>query len=177
MNIDYLKTPIGTDEFVILWMGRKLKELQQTVQSMSAMEWKHKAMTLLKHCGTFCRIVNLMRSIPPHQAKPFVREFDARVRSAYKDLVGSSMADNTWIIAKLRPKYGGMGWRTGLQTYGSQYIGSVAKTADDVGRIVPAWNPTEHVMRNANEWLVDHAGPAHDSASALEKICATAAGR
>ena len=70
-----------------------------------------------------------------------------------------------------------MGWRTGLQTYGAQYISSVAKTADDVERIVPGYNPTELVMRNANEWLVDHAGPAHDAASALKTIRTKAAGR
>ena len=65
LNIDYLKTPIGSDELVNLCMGRKLKELQQTVLSISTMEWKHEAATLLKHCGTFCRVVHLMRTIPP----------------------------------------------------------------------------------------------------------------
>ena len=87
------------------------------------------------------------------------------------------MGDDTWNIAKLPPKYGGMGWRTGLQSYGAQYITSVAKTADDVERIVPGYNPTELVMRNANEWLITHAGPAHDAASTVRAIRTTPAKR
>ena len=47
--------------------------------------------------------------------------------------------------------------------------------ADVVERIVPGYDPTENVMRNANQWLVDHAGPAHDAASALKTICTKAA--
>ena len=137
------------------------------------MKWKQEAATLLKHSGTFYRVVHLIRTVPPRQIEAFIREFDSTIRGAYEDLLGSHMGDNTWKIAKLPPKYGGMGWRTGLQTYGAQYITSVAKTADDVERIIPGYNPTELVMRNANEWLMNHAGPAHDAATALRTIRTT----
>ena len=170
LNIEYLKAPIGSDEFVNDCMRTKLEELHETIQAVSAMEWKHEAATLLKHCGTFCRVVHLMRTVPPHQIEAFIKEFDTTIRSAYEDLLGTKMGDHVWKIAKLPPKYGGMGWRTGIQTYGAQYITSIAKTADDVERIVPGYNPAETVTRNANKWLLDHAGPSFDAATALRTI-------
>ena len=111
-----------------------------------------------------------MRTVPPRQIEAFIGELDSTIRGAFERLLGTRMSNLTWTIAKLPPKYGGMGWRTGLQTYGAQYISSIAKTAKVVERIVPGYNPTEQAMRCANEWLIKHAGPAHDAATALKNI-------
>ena len=151
-------------------MTSKLQELTQAINSISAMKWKHEAASLLKHCGTFCRVVHLMRTVPPQQIEAFIGELDSTIRGAFEGLLGTHMSNLTWTIAKLPPKYGGMGWRTGLQTYGAQYISSIAKTAKVVERIVPGYNPTEQAMRCANEWLIKHAGPAHDAATALKNL-------
>ena len=111
LNIEYLKTPIGSDGFVNLWMTSKLQELTQAINSISAMKWKHEAATLLKHCGTFCRVVHLMRTVPPRQIEAFIGELDSTIRGAFEGLLGTHMSNLTWTIAKLPPKYGGMGWR------------------------------------------------------------------
>ena len=113
------------------------------------MKWKHGIATFLKHCPTFCWVVHLMRSVPPQQLEAFIGEFYSTIRDAFEELLVSNMGDLTWKIAKLSPKYGGVGWRTGLRTYCAQYITSFAKMASGLERIVPGYNPTELVMRNA----------------------------
>ena len=86
------------------------------------MEWKHKASTLLRHCAAVCRIVHLMRTTPPKQIATFVTEFDATIRNAFESLIESNMSAQIWEVAKLPPKYGGMGWKTGLHTVGAHYL-------------------------------------------------------
>ena len=46
------------------------------------------------------------------------------------------MSAQTWEIAKLPPKYGGMGWKTGLHTFGAHYLTSIAKNATSIEDIV-----------------------------------------
>ena len=87
LNIEYLKTPIGSDGFVNLWMTSKLQELTQAINSISAMKWKHEAATLLKHCGTFCRVVHLIRTVPPRQIEASIGELDSTIRGAFEGLL------------------------------------------------------------------------------------------
>ena len=86
-------------------------------------------------------------------------EFGSILRKGYEKMIGTPIPDNWWEVAKLPPKYGGMGWRTGLHTYGAHYIMSLAKTADAVCSIVPSHNPELSAIRDAGRWLKDIAPP------------------
>ena len=63
------------------------------------------------------------------------------------------MDDIRWEIAKLPPKYGGMGWKTGSHTYGAHYIASLAKTSDRVCSISPSHDTLSIAQRDASNWL------------------------
>ena len=65
-NIEYLKAPIGSNEFVSEWLQDKLLDLHKATQLVCAMECKHEAGTLLRSCAAVCRMVYLMRTVP-HQ--------------------------------------------------------------------------------------------------------------
>ena len=98
-----------------------------------------------------------MRILPPHQISSFIAQFDNVVRAGFEQILGIPMNDLWWDIAKLPPKYGGMGWRTGSHTYGAQYIASLAKTKEFVRRIIPNQNLVSIAERDAGAWLKDHA--------------------
>ena len=112
LNIEWLKDPIGSGEWVSQWLHKKLSELQEITQTMCAMEYKHEASTLLRSCAAVCRIVHLMRNTPPRHITSFITEFDATLRTAFESLIVSDISAQIWEVAKLSPKYGGMGWRT-----------------------------------------------------------------
>ena len=100
-----------------------------------------------------------MRILPPFQISSFIANFDSVVRSGFEQILGISMNDLWWDIAKLPPKYGGMGWKTGSHTFGAHYISSLAKTADLVRRIIPDHNPEIIAERDVGEWLKKVAPP------------------
>ena len=148
-NMEYLKAPIGDDQFVHFWLKDKLKKLGKIVGLLSSMPHKHEAATLLKSTAAVCRVVYLMRILPPLQISCFITQFDTLVRSGFEQILGIPMDDLWWDIAKLPPKYGGMGWKTGSHTYGAHYIASLAKTAYSVRRILPSYNPERIAERDA----------------------------
>ena len=152
-NMEYLKAPIGDDQFVYIWLKEKLKKLGQIVGLLSSMPHKHEAATLLRSTAAVCRVVYLMRILPPHQISIFIAQFDTLVRSGFEQILGIPMNDLWWDIAKLPPKYGGMGWKTGSHIYGAHYIASLAKNADSIRRIIQCFNPESVAERDAGDWL------------------------
>ena len=156
-NMEYLKAPIGDDQFVDLWLKKKLNKLGKIVGLLSSMPHKHEAATLLRSTAAVCRVVYLMRILPPYQISNFIAEFDTLVRSGFEQILGIPMNDLWWDIAKLPPKYGGMGWKTSSYTYGAHYIASLAKTADSIRRITPCYNPESVAERDAGEWIKNRA--------------------
>ena len=49
LNLEYLKCPIGDDEFVCKYLKKKLSELKKTTLILSKMPFLHEAWTLLKY--------------------------------------------------------------------------------------------------------------------------------
>ena len=100
------------------------------------MPFKHEAYTLLRSCAAECRVVYLMRVLPPRQMRSFMEEFDKVLHIGFEGLLGISIEDKWWRLAQLPPKFGGMAIRSGLRTYGAQRICSLEKSAENVDRIV-----------------------------------------
>ena len=158
-NMEYLKAPIGDDQFVKGWLKLKLQRLQEIVSLISKMPHKHEAATLMKSTAAVCRIVYLMRILPPNQISNFIKQFDTIVKSGFEQLLGITIRDLWWEVAKLPPKYGGMGWKTGSHTFAAHYITSLAKTAEAVCRITDKHNPLTIAQTNAAKWLSKLAPP------------------
>ena len=100
-----------------------------------------------------------MRILPPGQISDFITQFDMALREGYENLLGTPIDEIWWEIAKLPPKYGGMGWPTGLHTFGAHYISSLAKTGNALKSLIPSYNPEEIAIRETNHWLHE-VGPA-----------------
>ena len=50
LNILWLKTPIGSDEFVSAQLNLKLREIKSTIDKVSKIPFKMEAFTLLRNC-------------------------------------------------------------------------------------------------------------------------------
>ena len=72
MNLIFLRTPIGTDELVEAELEKKLRTLEEKVRAIREMLFKMEAFTLLKACWSRCRVVHLMRTLPPRQTQKFL---------------------------------------------------------------------------------------------------------
>ena len=118
-NMEWMRVPIGSNKFVEDQLKGKLCELQEIVDRIAGMPYKHEAFTLLRWCGAQCRVTHLCRTIPPVQLRAFLVEFDAIVRKGFEKLIGTTLEDRWWNLSKLPSKFGGMGLRTGLDTHGA----------------------------------------------------------
>ena len=136
----YLKAPIGSDPFVARWLKTKLSELEIIVKAISRMPFKHEGFTLLKSCAAECRVVYLMRVLPPRQLVNFMKDFDQVLKKGFEKLLGTTIGEKWWRLAQLPPKFGGMALRSGLRTQGAHHLYSIAKCANNVDRIVGGWN-------------------------------------
>ena len=92
-NMVYLQAPIGDDQFVHNWLQEKLHKLNKIVSLLSTMPYKHGAATLLKNTAAVCRVVYLMRILPPTQIADFIKEYDKSLRRGFEQLLGIQMDD------------------------------------------------------------------------------------
>ena len=109
----YLKAPIGSDDFVADWLSVKLTKLENIITSITRLPYKHEAFTLLKNCAAECRVMYLMRVIPPRQLGKFMENFDELLQRGFEKLLGIQITEKWWRLSQLPPKYGGMALRSG----------------------------------------------------------------
>ena len=80
---------------------------------MSLMPFKHEGFPLPKRCVLECRVLYLMRVLPPSKLGSFMKEFDQLLRKEVEILLGIAIKGKSWRLAQLPPKYFGMALRSG----------------------------------------------------------------
>ena len=108
MNLKFLNTPIGTDEFVATELNKKLEELKVKINAIAEMPFKMEAFTLLRTCWSQCRVVHLTRTLPPRQISQFLAEYDCALREGFETIINCGVDDEQWSVARMSSKYGGM---------------------------------------------------------------------
>ena len=88
-----MNVPIGTYDYVEEVLEKKLVELKNLVDDIVKIPYKHEAFSILKACASDCRIVHLLRTLPPHQSLPFATKFDKIVRDGFTDLLECPLPD------------------------------------------------------------------------------------
>ena len=170
MNLRFLKTPIGDDEFVEKELKKKLAVLREKIKAIIKMPYKMEAFTLLRSCLTQCKVVHLMRTLPTRQIQSFLIEFDDLLRWGFESLIGVTMEDKWWAVASMNSKYGGMGLRSGIYTAGAQYLTSLANSNDGVKKFFPHWNMCNIAIKDTRHWLCQQLGKEIDISTILEVV-------
>ncbi len=84
---------------------------------------------MVRTCLSDCRVQHLTRTIPPRQIHSFMVDFDTMLRTTLVNLLEVEEIDELWwAVAKLPPKFAGIGLRTGLELLGANYATSVIKS-------------------------------------------------
>ena len=113
MNFVYLRTPIGTNDFVESYLEEKLCHLREEIKRLSQMSHLHECFTLLRSCASACKVTHLMRTIPPCQRTKFLDGFDRELRRAMVKILGHDLSDEEWLTCQLPAKFGGLGLKVG----------------------------------------------------------------
>ena len=70
------------------------------------------ALTLLRLCGSFCKLSYLARSIPTNLVSDAFKLFDDDIHHCFMDCIGFEMSDEAWCQAQLGLNSGGLGLRS-----------------------------------------------------------------
>ena len=69
----------------------------------------HVAISLLRMCGGYCKLVHLARTTPTILCEDSLKFFDEEVRLCFSSCVAIDVPDPQWQQAQLSPKLGGLG--------------------------------------------------------------------
>ena len=82
------------------------------------------ALTLLRLCGSFCKLSYLARSIPTNLVSDAFKLFDDDIHHCFMDCIGFEMSDEAWCQAQLGLNSGGLGLRSLSLHSSSAFIAS-----------------------------------------------------
>ncbi len=129
---------------------------------------KHQRYTLLRWCGTECKISYWIRTAPPLLTEEFVLAFDKLLKSelsACLDCNQTVIKQLIWRRARLPTWLGGLCLRTGVNSYGAFYATSVMKCRNEISRVLQnfsgpllEFNAHHTAMTHAGKWLSNILG-------------------
>ncbi|KAL5482226.1 hypothetical protein EMCRGX_G022523 [Ephydatia muelleri] len=70
----------------------------------------HVAVSLLRICGSYCKLVHLARTTPPSLSCESLKFFDEEVRHCFSTCIAADIPDDHWKQAQLSLSFGGLGF-------------------------------------------------------------------
>ena len=84
-NLVMLGAPIGDTKFCSAFVEEKRLEAQELLQLFPKLHDPQVAVTLLRKCGAYCKLVHLARSTPSDLVTTALTRFDCDVRSCFEE--------------------------------------------------------------------------------------------
>ena len=129
-NIDILGSPIGDTEFCHQFITRKQSEAKSLLSRLEDVGLidPQVALTLLRVCGGFCRLVHLARTTPPSLSRAALQLYDQDVRRCFSSCTAVDTSDAAWRQSMLGLSKGGLGLRSLYHHAPAAYIASVCSS-------------------------------------------------
>ena len=68
----------------------------------------HVAFSLLRMCGSYCKLVHLARATTPSHCADYLKLFDEEVRLCFTSCIAVDVPDPNWQQAQLSQRFGGL---------------------------------------------------------------------
>ena len=129
-NLDILGSPIGDAEFCHHYIAHKRLEAQSLLSRLDEVGLidPQVALTLLRMCGGFCRLVHLARTTPPSLSRAALQLYDHDVRRCFSSCTAVDTSDVAWKQSMLGLSKGGLGLRSLHHHAPAAYIASVCSS-------------------------------------------------
>eukprot|EP00731_Ephydatia_muelleri_P022875 Em0015g458a len=109
-NLDILGVPIGVTCTVQSSLLESVLMPRNSCLNVAAID-PHVALSLLRLCGSYCRLVHLARATPSNLASS-LKLFDDEVRKCFSSCFAIGTTNPAWIQAQLSLGFGGLGLRS-----------------------------------------------------------------
>ncbi len=132
-----LKSPVyGSEEFLMGFCHDKLVEIDNVFEEIMDLPSKHKAMHLLRHCASFCKVVHLARTSPLEYVETLMEQFDEKQKGALEKISGTAFTGEEWEQAQMPVGEGGFGLRSAVEHAHAAYVASRGLTEELVEQLV-----------------------------------------
>ena len=113
-NVDILGAPIGDYLFCAHFVAERCTQAMKLLSVLLDLADSdlHVAISLLRICGGFCKLVHISRTTPPSLSSEALRAFDGETRSCFSACLAADVTDAAWQQAQLSLAFGGLGLRS-----------------------------------------------------------------
>ena len=127
-NLDILGGPIGDYLYCSKFIADKCAESKKVLSGLSEVAEVdlHVAVTLLRMCASFCRMVHIARVTPPSLVSDALEVFDEEVRNCFMLSTAIEISQAAWSQAQLSLRFGGLGFRAVSYHAPAAFISSFA---------------------------------------------------
>ena len=129
-NFELLGSPIGDASFCSQFVSNFVKK--RVIHSLDSLCLMKNAQTfhyLARLCCSFCKVIHLLRTIPPLFCDEALSFFDASLRKCVSLGLGVLLPDFAWTQATLPISLGGLGLRSAVLHAAGAYLSSVSRSA------------------------------------------------
>ena len=144
-NFELLGGPIGTEVFCNQHTQNRVDKASELLLALGELPDPQVALTLLRHCVSFGKLVYSLRVVPHYKHQVALRNYDNSVRDCIESFLCCSFTDSEWSLANLATKMGGLGLRS-VESHGSAaFLSSQASCHELCARLDPKykWNTGE----------------------------------
>ena len=111
-NFELLGGPIGSNEFCNQHTQERVDKASELLTALGELPDPQVALTLLRHCASFGKLVYSLRVVPHYKHSTALRNYDNAVRDCIESFLCCSFTDSEWSLASLSTKMGGLGLRS-----------------------------------------------------------------
>ena len=124
-DLEILGAPIGSDEFCRSFVIGKSNAAEKLLNELPRLEDPQIAVSLLRQCGSFCKLAHLARCCPPEQTQEMLGRYDDSVLRCFEEATATELSENARKQAQLGLTNGGIGLRSLKLHAPAAYISSV----------------------------------------------------
>jgi hypothetical protein len=130
-GFELLGSPIGDEAFCSKFISKfTTKAVTNTLGPLSSLDDPQIVHMLIRLCASYCRVVHLLRAVPPSFARAAIAEFDCAVQKAFAHGVGVLFPESALLQLRLPIALGGAGMRRAADHSAGAYLASVMRAGE-----------------------------------------------
>ncbi|MGZ6209896.1 MAG: reverse transcriptase domain-containing protein, partial [Syntrophales bacterium] len=134
-----LGVPIGSRSFISEFLEKNsVKKIQVALDRLKLIDDPQVAFSLLRNCTGFCRVNYLSRALDCDMVHDTTNKYDEATRVALEEIIGTSIADQSFAQAQLPMRMGGLGLRSPADHLGAARLALVNSNQGLVQEILEA---------------------------------------
>ena len=130
-GFELLGSPIGDEAYCHKFVSKfTAKAVAHTLGPLSSLDDPQVVHMLIRLCASFCRVVHLLRAVPPSFAQTAVADFDLAVQKALAHGMGVLFTESALLQLRLPMALGGAGVRRATEHSAGAYLASVMRAGE-----------------------------------------------